>query len=312
MTGKEKNILDVLQKKIPLAEKPYAEIAKLLKIDESELIKKIKDLKRRKFIKYIGAIINTAALNYKSALVAFYVSPKNISNAARIINSHPGVSHNYLRDSRDHNIWFTIAVPKGTNLVKTTKQPARLCFAEKSLFLPSIKTYKVKMVLDLGNTAQQKPQLKQQNNTAHFLPGKLSKNQKLILSYLQYGLLVESETFKKIAEKTGLSTADVLKISKELLAKGYIKRFGTIVSHTKTGYKVNCLVLWNAPLSKIDACGKILSSSKNISHCYRRRSYPDWPYSIYTMIHAKNEKGFQFILKEGGCQPGVQSSSSVW
>lgn len=297
MTEKEKNILDIIQKYFPLEERPYRKIAGSLGIDEAELIKKIKDLWRKGYIKYTGAVINTSALNYESALVAFRISSKKIPAAAKIINSHPGVSHNYLRDSKEYNIWFTIAAPKGTNLRKSIDQLAIESCAESILFLPSIKTYKVRMVLDLGNATQQNvPHKKQKSPAPPFLPKKLSKKQKLILSHLQYGLPIKCEPFKKISQKTGLAVKSVLEISEKLLAKGYIKRFGTIVSHTKTGYKFNALVLWPVPLKKIDACGKILASSKNVSHCYRRQAYPNWPYSIYTMMHARNQKEFQSLL----------------
>ena len=41
-------------------------------------------------------------------LVAAKVDPENPWRAATVINEHPGVSHNYLRN-HEFNIWFTIA-----------------------------------------------------------------------------------------------------------------------------------------------------------------------------------------------------------
>ena len=40
--------------------------------------------------------------------------------AAKIINSHPGVSHNYLRD-HDFNLWFTIATEPDSPLGSTAR-----------------------------------------------------------------------------------------------------------------------------------------------------------------------------------------------
>ena len=42
-------------------------------------------------------------------LVAAKVDPEYPHRAAEIINAHPGVSHNYLRD-HEFNLWFTLAV----------------------------------------------------------------------------------------------------------------------------------------------------------------------------------------------------------
>ena len=43
-------------------------------------------------------------------LVAAKVDSENPQRAAQIVNSHPGVSHNYLR-THEFNLWFTIATP---------------------------------------------------------------------------------------------------------------------------------------------------------------------------------------------------------
>ena len=48
-------------------------------------------------------------------LVAAKVDAENPHRAAKIINSHPGVSHNYLR-THEFNLWFTIATPPDSEL----------------------------------------------------------------------------------------------------------------------------------------------------------------------------------------------------
>jgi DNA-binding Lrp family transcriptional regulator len=29
-----------------------------------------------------------------------------------------------------------------------------------------------------------------------------------------------------------------------------------------------------------------------VTHCYRRTAYPDWPYSLYAMVHGKDQADF--------------------
>ena len=48
-------------------------------------------------------------------LVAAKVDSEHPHRAAKIINSHPGVSHNYLR-THEFNLWFTIATPPDSEL----------------------------------------------------------------------------------------------------------------------------------------------------------------------------------------------------
>ena len=68
-----------------------------------------------RIIREITPIFDTRALGYESMLVAAKVDAENPHRAAKIINSHPGVSHNYLR-THEFNLWFTIATPPDSEL----------------------------------------------------------------------------------------------------------------------------------------------------------------------------------------------------
>ena len=61
-----------------------------------------------RIIRQVTPIFDTRVLGYSSMLVAAKVDPEHPWRAGKVINSHPGVSHNYLRN-HDFNMWFTIA-----------------------------------------------------------------------------------------------------------------------------------------------------------------------------------------------------------
>ena len=84
-------------------------MAEKLNVTEEEVLTLVQKLKDDKIIRQTSAIFDTKRLGYKSSLVAFKVAEDKIDAAADIINKHPGVSHNYLRN-HDYNIWFTMAV----------------------------------------------------------------------------------------------------------------------------------------------------------------------------------------------------------
>src|SRR5260370_7802609 len=69
----------------------------------------------KRIIRQVTPIFDTRALGYSSMLVAAKVDPENPHRAARVINEHPGVSHNYLRN-HDFNLWFTIATEPDSRL----------------------------------------------------------------------------------------------------------------------------------------------------------------------------------------------------
>ena len=89
-------------------------------------------------------------LGYSSMLVAAKVDPENPWRAAKIINSHPGVSHNYLRD-HDFNIWFTIATEPDSQLglEGTLDVLQRLTGAESVRQLPTLRLFKIRMDLEM-------------------------------------------------------------------------------------------------------------------------------------------------------------------
>ena len=68
-----------------------------------------------RIIREVTPIFDTRALGYGSMLVAARVDPEHPWRAAKIINEHPGVSHNYLRN-HDFNMWFTLAVEEDSKL----------------------------------------------------------------------------------------------------------------------------------------------------------------------------------------------------
>ena len=80
-----------------------------------EVLERTRRLLDERIIREITPIFDTRALGYSSMLVAAKVDEENPQRAAAIVNSHPGVSHNYLR-THDFNLWFTIATPPDSEL----------------------------------------------------------------------------------------------------------------------------------------------------------------------------------------------------
>ena len=104
----DKKLLNLLQGSFPLVERPFAEVAQAAALSEADVLARTRRLLDERIIREITPIFDTRVLGYSSMLVAAKVDPEHPWRAAKIINSHPGVSHNYLRD-HDFNIWFTIA-----------------------------------------------------------------------------------------------------------------------------------------------------------------------------------------------------------
>lgn len=127
---------------------------------------------------------------------------------------------------------------------------------------------------------------------------KISQKEKKVLQYLIEGIPLSERPFLEIAKKLGLKEEEVLEIIKNLLKKKIIRRLGITLRHNLAGIKGNAMVAWKVPEEKIEEIGQYLSKLSYVSHCYIRKTYKDWNYNLYTMIHGKNKREVIKKIKE--------------
>jgi DNA-binding Lrp family transcriptional regulator len=118
------------------------------------------------------------------------------------------------------------------------------------------------------------------------------QHDRTIISVLQDPLPLEPEPFKEAAKRLGISQDEVLQLIAGLIRRGIFRRFGGVLKHDKAGFTFNAMVAFDAPEESCDAMGAAVAIFSFVTHCYRRKSYPDWPYSLYAMMHAKNQGDF--------------------
>src|SRR4051812_44683036 len=146
----DKKLLNLMQGSFALTERPFAHVAGLAGISEDEVMERVQYLLDKRIIREITPIFDTRALGYESMLVAAKVDPQFPHRAAQVINEHPGVTHNYLRN-HDFNLWFTVAVEPGSPLGMqgTLDVLASKTGAESIRQLPTLKLFKIRMDLEM-------------------------------------------------------------------------------------------------------------------------------------------------------------------
>ena len=70
-----------------------------------------------------------------------------------------------------------------------------------------------------------------------------------------------------------------------LAERGFLRRFAAILNHRQAGFRANGMAVWQVPAERIPEVGCFVAGYRNVSHCYERPTYPDWPYSVFSMIH---------------------------
>ena len=291
LDGIDKKILNVMQWDFPLVVRPFEAVGGKVGISEDEAINRILDLKKDGgIVRQISAIFDTRALGYKSSLVAMRIDPNKIANVAQVLNKHPGVSHNYKRNHA-YNLWFTIAVPPDGSLERDVEEAAKEDGVEKYIILKNLRLFKISVKLDMTDNGDSKPQEKDNPDSLEARkpdsPDSITQQDKESIRELQKDLEIAEFPFVGMAKRLGTTQTGIIDKAKELIERGFMRRFSGILRHRKAGFSANGMAVWVAPEDKIEQLVKETMSFPQISHCYQRPTYPDWPYNLFTMIHAK-------------------------
>ena len=299
----DKKIVTELQKDFPLVEEPFKQLAATFNLSEEEYFGRLQKLKDLKILRQISGIFDTRNLGYQSTLVASKVDPAHLEEAARIINQHPGVSHNYRR-SDDFNMWYTVAVPKEHSLEETIAKLHELSGAVSTHIMPTLHLFKIGVQLDLTDKTKEKKE-ESEKKAKVFNEEERAKSRPPLTAFdvecirlLQEDFPLVSRPFQKIGETQGIPEEVMIQKSKDFVTHGYVRRFAAVIHHRNAGFTANAMVVWVIPKEDRDRVGRIMGGFKEISHCYERPTYPDWPYSLFTMIHGHNTKECEAVVEQ--------------
>ena len=305
----ENELLFQMQNAFPLTQRPFEQIAKELDTTEDKVLSMVQKLKEEKIIRQTSAIFDTKRLGYKSSLVAFKVDESKIDEAAKIINAHPGVSHNYLRN-HDYNIWFTMAVAPDSKLglEKTIEILKERTGAQDAIILPTLKMFKISVKMDTTGKRAKKEKLQK----LAYKELALTAKHVAVIKALQKDIEVTSEPFKGALKKLNLSYEEFFKIAQELKESGVMRRFATILNHRKAGFGANAMSVWAVPEEKGEEIGKQMAEFSAVSHCYLRPSYPNWPYNLFAMVHAKTQEECDTLIEEMAQESGLTEYGKLY
>jgi len=280
-------ILNEIQWTFPLVAKPFDEIAKKFEISPDEVKEKLIQLKRKGVLRQLSAIFDTRKLGYTSSLVAMEIEPDKLEHVAHQINKHPGVSHNYERE-HEFNLWITLAVPPGTDLEKELEKFSKLDGIKKTRMLPTLQLFKIGVKLDMVDDKKHdvKPSEEKKKVTdVKFVP---TEEDKEFIRELQKDMEIVDRPFQKAAKNLGMTEEQVFEKLHHYEEIGVMRRYAAILRHREAGFTANGMIVWKVPEGRITEVGYKLGAFPQVSHCYERPVYPDWPYNVFSMIHCKS------------------------
>ena len=110
MDIQDRQLLNEIQTDFPVEPHPYRVLGDRIGMDEAEVLTRITNLREEGIIRRMGASINSRRIGFVSTLLAARVPREKFDSFVEIVNSCPGVTHNYER-RHEYNVWFTLIAP---------------------------------------------------------------------------------------------------------------------------------------------------------------------------------------------------------
>ena len=144
MDEPDRKILNAIQSDFPITERPYEALGRQLGLSEEEVLQRVKRLKEEGIIRRIGGNFHSSKLDFKSTLCAAKVPEEKIESFVKVVNRHPGVTHNYLRN-HEFNVWFTFIAPSFEAIEHSLKEISDITGVREVYSLPAVKMFKIKV-----------------------------------------------------------------------------------------------------------------------------------------------------------------------
>jgi siroheme decarboxylase len=309
----DRKLLNLMQGSFPIAPRPFQHVASLADVSEEEAMSRIERLLEKRIIRQVTPIFDTRALGYSSMLVAAKVDPENPHRAARVINEHPGVSHNYLRN-HDFNLWFTIATEPDSplGLDGTLQVLAREAGAESVRQLPTLKLFKIRMDLEMEGDTDALASAVEAKEPIELDPQPYDERDIAVIRALQGDMPVVSEPYAPAAAVVGLDQDSFLDHLAGMQERGILRRVAAILYHRRAGFSANGMGVWTVPDEQILDVGRRMAAVRGVSHCYQRPTYADWPYSVFTMAHGRSKEECDAVLDAIAEQTGITGRATLY
>ena len=203
---------------------------------------------------------------------------------------------------------MAVAPDSKLGLEKTIEILKERTGAEDAIILPTLKMFKISVKMDTtGKRAKKEKVKKLAHKEIALTPKHIA-----VIKELQKDIEVVEEPFKEATEKLGLSYDEFFTIANELKESGVMRRFATILNHRKAGFSANAMSVWAVPEEKGEEIGKEMAEFSAVSHCYLRPSYPNWPYNLFAMVHAKTQEECDTLIEEMAKESGLTEYGKLY
>ena len=146
----ERRLLKLLQEDLPLCEDPWDAVGAAAGFSGAEVRAKLALWREQGLIRKIGPSVNPRALDWFSSLCAVSVPQRMLPAFEAYVNGIDAITHCYLRDNPQFNVWFTIIAPDENTAFALMEAIRRRFDLPAVKSFPATEVFKIKAVFDLN------------------------------------------------------------------------------------------------------------------------------------------------------------------
>lgn len=287
---------------------PYDYVASRIGVSEGQLIDMLSSLRGRDILKRVGFYYNFRAQGNEAVLAAFRTD--DVEGLASAAARDPLVTHSYLRDDPEYNVWIVIKRPSMEELMAAVRRLADEGGATKYIVLTSIRTYKLSVKYDLlkgvsragpYSALPQRPPRPEDLGVPSRVPEALRS------------LPIEPRPYSVIAKALSMPEDELVRLIPKLVAAGVLADPGAALNGEALGFKENGMVVMEPSGTPEELC-EAATRSQHSTHVVLRGSIPEgaWRYPCYAMVHAVRRDLVEEVAREIARDAGAKSYRVIY
>jgi DNA-binding Lrp family transcriptional regulator len=285
-----KSIAAELERGIPIAGAPFAEMSSRLGLPEEAICRAAREMAASGLIRRFGAFFDFGRLGFKGYLFGAEIRSEDDEMIRRVCEKN-NVTHAY---GRKHSLdfWFTV-LSRGEDEARVISENFR---RENRAFVALSMKTRIKLRPSFGGGSPEEERTAEP--PSDFISAAGETEDIKIIRALQDGLEISVRPFDGAAKLAGVETGELIERARLLKIRGVLRRVGASLDHNRAGWRANSLMAFGVPgawdTEPGGAISRVVAPLPWASHCYARAVFDSclagqWPYNLYIMIHAGTE-----------------------
>lgn len=281
MDRSDLELLRELQVRFPLCERPFAELGRRVGLGEEETLSRVRRLASAGAVLRVAPLFPPEVVGWRSTLLGMKVLPGREPEVAERLVGIPWTTHLYERED-DWRIWAALVGPDDAALEAAQRDVAAWEGVEAVAELPAERVYKVSAVFVPGRDAPSA------GGSGGEGLRRVSREDARLLAVLSAGIPLAVGPLEEPAARLGLAVEALAGRLRALLDGGVVRRFGAVVEPACLGYGAGALIAMRLAAA-VDEAGVAVAGVEGVTHCYRRRPHPLFPFNLFAMAHSRGE-----------------------